>query len=514
MVDNEPIDFEGEGEEGGFDFERLRELWGFVKNAARRRYKLALVVFVGVASAGIGIAAVMPRSYEAEAKITSQRTTIGRIVNNDGDQETPGTAITQTIMRRENLVALVRDARLVDRFAETRPKPLQIKDRIMAKLFGPVSRDDMEKAMVGTLETKLSVKIGDDGIIDVTVDWSNAQIAYDLATLVQTNFLAAKYDNAINEINESISILDDHAKTELANVDTALDNFAKVVDERVVAPALAAAASASASARPPGAPPRAYAAFPRSPGAAPAAMSVDPEVAKALEEKRAQIKSLEESQQLQLTALRQQLSQDELTLTPMHPTIITLQQRIDALSQPSPELAHLRAEEQGLMAQIVPPRQAPAPSPPAGRPGGGPAPSFAPASAAADAGAPEAAASTPLPYAGNAPDGQVQLAQAKLDAAVRSYQDAVAKGDNARVELDLAHATFLHRYQVFSPAELPRKPKKATATLVGVASVFASILLALLIAAAADLGTGVVIEPWQVRRRLKLDVIGELDNPS
>lgn len=162
------------------------------------------------------------------------------------------------------------------------------------------------------------------------------------------------------------------------------------------------------------------------------------------------------------------------------------------------------------MAQIVPPRAAPAPTS-ALRPALGLSPSVS--ATGADAGA-EAPTAPPIAYGGNAPDGQVQLAQAKLDAAVRTYQDAVAKGDNARVELDLAHATFLHRYQVFTPAELPTKPKKATATIVGVASIFASILLALLIAAAADLGTGVVIEPWQVRRRLKLDVIGELDNPS
>jgi uncharacterized protein involved in exopolysaccharide biosynthesis len=516
MVDNEGIDLEEDGEGGGFDFERLAELWSFVKNAARRRFKLALAVFVVVATLGIGVAAVMPRKYSAELKLSQQRTSVTRsIVNGQQggapEEDTTTKSVAQMIMRRENLVALVRDAHLVDRFQETRPLPLKLKDKLMAKIFGAPSREDMEKAMVGTLETQLTVGVTDDGLVDIVVDWANPQIAYDIATLVQTNFLAARYDDDINAINESIAILDDHAKNELAIVDAALANYQKVVDERIVAPL--AAAAASSAGRPSGAAPaRVY--YQRTGGvAAPVALAVDPEVTKALEDKRAQIKALEDSQQRGLDALRQQLATATLTLTPMHPTVITLQQRIDALSQPSPELAKLQADEHALMAQIAGPHMAPsaapAPGPRSAVALGAPA-----GAAAADAGAPDTAALPPPIMAGNAPDGQVQLAQSKLEAAIRSYQDAIGRGDGARVQLDLAHATFQHRYQVFTPAEVPKKPKKATATIVGVASALASVLLALLAAAAADLGTGVVIEPWQVRRRLKLDIIGELDNPS
>jgi hypothetical protein len=36
------------------------------------------------------------------------------------------------------------------------------------------------------------------------------------------------------------------------------------------------------------------------------------------------------------------------------------------------------------------------------------------------------------------------------------------------------------------------------------------LLLAFLLAAAADLASGKIIEEWQIRRRLKLDVLGEI----
>jgi uncharacterized protein involved in exopolysaccharide biosynthesis len=510
MVDNgfndSDADASDTSEAEGFDVERARELWGFVMRATRRRSKLAFTTFVVVAALGLTIATTMPRTYTAEVKLLTQRTSAIRVLSNSNpgmeSVDNPTKNVAQMIMRRENIIALVRDAHLVERFDATRPAALRLKDRVMAKIFGPPSPEDMEKMMTGTLETKLDVTIADDGLVTISVDWSNPLIAFDLATLVQKNFLEARYDGDVAAINESIAILDEHTKNELAAVDLELEDFQKVVEARVVAPAVLAASAA----RPPGtgASPR-YAGVTRGLAPGSPAPIVDPEITKALEEKRLQIRALEDSQQRTSDALRQQLSQAQLTLTPMHPTVITLQQRLDAMSQPPPELVQLRAEEHALMAQIVPPpaRVAPATSVFAQRPSGG---------NDADASADEVP--TAAPAAIQAPDGPLQLAESKLAAAIRGYQEALARSDAARVELDIAQAAYKHRYTVFTPAELPRKPKKATAQIVGISSVLASVLLALVLAAAADLGTGLVLEPWQVRRRLKLDVIGELDNPS
>jgi hypothetical protein len=232
---------------------------------------------------------------------------------------------------------------------------------------------------------------------------------------------------------------------------------------------------------------------------------------KALEEKRAQIKALEEAQRVGLDTLRQQLVQAQLTLTPMHPTVIALQHRVDAMSEPSPELAALRREERGLMAELVAPRptepQSDSRSAPAVRP-------FR-AGATTDA-SPLASGSaplTPLTQSALDRDGPLQLAQSKLAAAIRASEDAMARIDAARVELDINRAAYKHRYTVVTPAELPKKPKKATAQLVGVGSVLGGALLAILLAALLDFVEGSILETWQVRRRLKLDVLGELDRP-
>jgi len=82
------------------------------------------------------------------------------------------------------------------------------------------------------------------------------------------------------------------------------------------------------------------------------------------------------------------------------------------------------------------------------------------------------------------------------------------------VELDITRTLYKHRYIVVTPAELPNKPKKATAQRIGVGSMVGAALLAIVLSALADLVGGLILESWQVRRRLKIEVLGELDRPS
>ncbi|MGH7271094.1 MAG: hypothetical protein ACREJ3_11750, partial [Polyangiaceae bacterium] len=237
--------------------------------------------------------------------------------------------------------------------------------------------------------------------------------------------------------------------------------------------------------------------------------AVDPNATRELEEKRLQIRAMEGDRQRELDAAREQLAQAQLTLTPMHPTVIALQQKVDALSQPSTALEQMKSEERAIMLQIVPA----APSASAHPAGVGFAARSVPlADVGAGADAPKPAAPQPAPSF--AEDGPMQLARSKLEATIRSYEDVMSRIDAANIELDITRTAFKYRYTVVTPAEVPKKPKKRTALIIGAGSVIGAALLALLLAAGADVGTGLILESWQVRRRLKLDVLGELDPPS
>ncbi len=492
-----------EGEAEGLDLEQIRELVGFVLRSARRRPKLAALTFAVSAALGLTIAATMPLTYNSQVTLLAQRGSAIRVLSsaNPGAMDSVDNPIKNVgtmIMRRDNLVALAKEANLVERFKAGRGHALKLKDRVVSLLFGPTSAEDMESNLVRTLEKKLEVTTDDPtSTVVISVDWSDPQVAYDLVTLVQKNFLEARYDSDVAMINESIRVLEEHAKTELEHVDAELDAYQKVVASRAVKPA----------AQPPTAA-RFYAA-PGPTGAAATAQLPDPDLTKALEEKRLEIQALEAGRQRTLEALQQQLAQAQLTLTPMHPTVIALQQQVEAVGRPSPELTELRNEERSLMAQIAPPR---APLPTKGVSALAVAALALPRPApSSDGGTSDSDALATLPTFNPDRDGPLQLAESRLAAAIRGYQDATYRVDAAHVELDITRASYKYRYTVVTPAELSTKPKKATAQLVGIGSFVGAALLAFLLAASADLFTGTILESWQVRRRLKLDTLAEFD---
>ena len=66
---------------------------------------------------------------------------------------------------------------------------------------------------------------------------------------------------------------------------------------------------------------------------------------------------------------------------------------------------------------------------------------------------------------------------------------------------------------LFKPAELPTKPKYPVRVILVFGGALLGLFLSIGVAAALDLASGRFIEPWQVRRRLALPVLGEVAGP-
>jgi len=514
-----------EGEEsdaGGFDFELVRNVIGFAFRAARRRSGLVSATFLCVATLGIAVSAALPPVYTAKVQLLAQRGSAIRMLSslNPGmdSVDSPTKNVPTTILRFDNLVSLAKEANLVRRFQSTRPPLLRLKDGLFARVFGAPSDEDMLSVMAFTLEKRLMVEVPDDSTVILSAEWSDPQVAYDLVTLVQRNFQEARYDSDVAVINDSIAVLEDRAKTSLERVDAELAAYRRVLADQAAAQrnSIAADRPAEVQAR------RMRFAPPVTAGSANAALAALATAQKAssdltdtLEDKRRRIKELEDEQQRTLDSLKQQLEQAKLTLTPMHPTVIALEQRIEAVTEPPAELTQLRTDVRSLMAQIVPS----VPPPPLAQPMVEPLQGRPPVAetSIADAGGADAdsdgglaAALVPL----GPQDGAIWLEQSKLNAAIHAYQDAMGRIDAARVELDVTSTAYKHRYVVINPAAVPHKPKKETARTVAVGAVVGGLLFAILLAAGIDLASGRILEPWQVRKQSRLDVLAEFDVAS
>jgi uncharacterized protein involved in exopolysaccharide biosynthesis len=493
-----------DGDEDEFDLDRLKEILGFVVRAPRRRKRLAVAALVLTLVIGFLTARYWPRSYTCETRILAQRNLVlpaldnpTRAVPHDADAPTKNAA--DSILKQDNLVAAVKQLDIIDRWEATRQPLLRVKDNI----FGGLSKkpeDERIRDMVGLLEKRLLVG-SDESSITIVIDWPDRDMAFEIVSYVEKNFLEARYDNNVNVILEAIQILEERAKPQAAEVDAALAELTKLEAERTQA----AMRAAGVSTAPPGPATTPRPAPPR-PAAATTPDESDSDAAQELQEVRRRIRALRDDRDRQIAEAQRQLTDARATLGPLHPTVVGLNEKLLQLQETPAELKELDARERALVAQLAGAKAAAAP----------PAPTPAPLAPRAPAPSPSATAPpTPPPglHLDLRDDSKTALARARLQTASTKYNELLSRMEAARIELEVTRAAFKYQYTVIRPPELPRRPSKPNAMLLYAGTVLLAIVLAFLLPGLVDLWRGRFIEAWQVERRLKLPILGDLTPP-
>jgi uncharacterized protein involved in exopolysaccharide biosynthesis len=80
----------------------------------------------------------------------------------------------------------------------------------------------------------------------------------------------------------------------------------------------------------------------------------------------------------------------------------------------------------------------------------------------------------------------------------------------ARIELQTARAAFKYRYTVVTPPQFPTRAAKPRIPILIAGGCLLAVILATFVAGALDLGTGRLMERWQVSRRLRLPIIAQV----
>jgi len=456
---------------------------GFVVGAVRRHARLAAAVFAIVLAATVIAFLALPRTYHTEVRLIAQRNLVMPALGNPHrtvpvDSDAPTRLAAETVMKRENLVSVIRETRLIEEWDRTRAPILKLKDRILRPVAGAPTEEDKLESLIWLLRKKAWVS-ADEGTVTIGIDWRDATTASRIVERMQQNFLEERHASEVSSIADAISILEGHAASVRGTIESATDEVRRLPDAptqttRLVVP----------RARPTPAP------EPNDP--ARASLEV------LLEGKQRAIADLEEFRARRRSQLETLLAEQKKTYGPSHPDIAQTQQSLQALSGESPQIAALRQEEVELEQQIR-------------RHGGE---ERAAATRAGDRAPAVVAASSPsVLRLEPAPEAPVSYPRSRLKSAIAEYEDLLGRLEGARIELDTARAAFKYRYGVISPAEVPKKPvSPVPATFLGMGLVLA---LALAVAAAvvADVGPGRIVEPWQVERFLGLEVLGEVPPP-
>lgn len=459
------------------DLEQLRHSLLFVLHAVRRRRPRVIWTFLFLVTLAGGVLWALPRSYHVDAQILAQRNTVMPALGNPSrkiplEADTPTRAAAETVMRRENLLGLMKQTDLMAGWQRERPPLHRLKDRITEAL-SPQSDEDRLNAMVGLLEKQLKVTTAESTIL-ISIDWPYPDQAFRLVDGALQNFLEQRHEAEVSTIAEAIAILEGHANSLREAIETSVEDIRRAKDPRAKVD--------------PDAPKTSI--FRRDP--AREAMKAEAGQLKvALDGKRRAINELEDFRRRRLAELQVELAQQRTVYADRHPNVEKLEQSISALQEDPPQLLALRDEERALQAdlsRLASSRGDPVPAPPAAPSETGPR----------------------RRSAGQLEDLGDEYARTRLRFAMEKYDVLLDRIDNARIELDTARAAFKYRYSIVRPPIAPKTPEKPKIPLLAMGAVLAAAILSILSAVVADLRSGRLLESWQVERLLGIPVLGEM----
>ena len=422
-------------------------------DAVRRRKALAALAFVAGLVATGGYLAVRAQSptYRVEARILAQRQQASPSVVRSVYMDLPTRSAWEIVHRRDNLIALARRAGLLPDVPGAAGDAKARGDSAAAATPDQDDEDPLE-GVVARLDERLLVTV-EEGTIAIRLDWDDPRQAYEIVQGAVENFLESRHLQEVSAIDEVLAVLSAKAGTLRRELE-----------------------GATADAR-------------RRPTMARGGTPTPPQASEELIRLRSQLESrqrglqeVEEVRRRRAAELQAQLDQARNTLSSAHPTVIGLRNDIESLTYDSPQIARLR-EEVRQARRAYQERLARE---------GFPSTPFA------------AAAPPPLDLGGREEDQRVRELRMQ-------YESLALQLQTAQVERDAARAAFKYRYDVIWPPRLPRDPVSPRPMRIFALGLLASLLLAILAAAAPDLLQGRIVQRWQVERLLGLEVLGEID---
>jgi uncharacterized protein involved in exopolysaccharide biosynthesis len=494
---------------------------GFACRAVLRHKVLMVVSFIMAFAMTVTATFLAPKTYDVEVKLLAQRSAIIASLSNPGraipyDADAPTRAAAEMILRRDNVISLIRQTDLINEWDRTRAPILRFADRVRAQILRhEPTLDDRLDNLVSQIEKRMAVTAGQsgDGLVKIDLAWPDAHSGYLLVEHAQQAFLAARQVAETQAIAEAITILERYAQSLSKDIQATLAELsrtqARVLSEYPAAPTPSNPTSIIERALQTPDPLASLAPASEDFAVDPLVLA-DPRLGRlrnTIAAKRGELGRLEEEQKRKLSDLEGQLSVARTIYTPNHPTVQSLQQNVSTLQRNSPQIMLLRNELDRLELQSD--EQAAAEAErliraELGRRGATPAPR-GPRSA------PVAAAPTPTPTTVTPRrDAVAEFATLRLRTELNQLRNVLERTDGARIELAVSQAAFKHRYSVVQPATEPGEQSFPDTRRVLIAGLLSSILFALISAVAADIMSDRILEPWQVQRQLGLLVLGRV----
>jgi uncharacterized protein involved in exopolysaccharide biosynthesis len=459
-----------------FVLANLRVAAGFPWRSFLRHRRLALLLLSGLLALVTLAIAVTPRHYIIKTRFFAEKNFVMPGLSNPKralptEADSPTRLAAEAVMKRTNLMEIIRQTKLMEQWDELRSPLGKVKDAVMEVVRGPMTETDRFEAMLGFVEKRLWVDAA-DGTVLIGIDWPDPAIGYRIVQTAQQNFFEQRHASEIALIGESIGIIEGHVASSQTSIQEALAQINAAQPKRSAAPAA-----------------------PRLPVALTGAAPVSPAVAAMQSELRTTqqaIADITTSRSQRLGAAQARLAELRGQYGSAHPDVGAAEENIRALDQPSTQLAELHVKETSLLQRLGPNLNRTA------------ATSLEPTFAR------EALERLTRPAVDSQEAPEVTFAKSRLKIATTAYEVLLDRLEGAMIELETARAAFKYRYSIITPARIPKEAEKPRIPLLIIGGIILSILATLFTVVMLDFGSGRVIEPWQVDRQLGLPVLAEV----
>lgn len=404
----------------------------FVLTAVRRRWLVVAALVVLFSGAAVGASLVLPRTYSGETRILAKRNYNMSAIAAPRravppSAEAPAGSAAELILQHDALLAVVRQARLVERWESNAPPLARGKQALRERLKGPLGPQEMEEAILGMLRQRIRVGVDQNEIVSIRVSWWDPDDVLAILDASVEGFLSARQRLDVETIEETEAILQRTADEVRVSLEQRLEDFrlarARAVDGTVTR--VAATRSTAAEIQ---------------------------QLRVELQARQRFRQELERQRNMRISDLQLEIAEQSAVLGDRHPDQVASRDALGRLMEDDGGVEQARAMEEELERSI--------------------------SALGGDAsGLTGTVAGSDFMDAGASPDEDASVIYARtlLRIDADDYQDMVTRLKNARVELETARAAFAFRYSVTRPAERPRKPDAPNVPFVVVGGVLAGL---------------------------------------
>lgn len=205
---------------------RTARLWaGFFIASVRRHWRRAAVGFVAVLTATMFFVMSSEKAFAADTLIVTRPNLVAPSIVNPSrtvpqEADDPTRNAEEIVLRDENLLKIVEQAKLVDLWNRNEPKLAKMKRKFFEAIFGAnpdpaVKRDQLRNL----LRASISVETSEKESVRISVSWNDPDQAAAIADAAMKNFLEDRERIDVGPLEEALSTAQAYADEANRNVE-------------------------------------------------------------------------------------------------------------------------------------------------------------------------------------------------------------------------------------------------------------------------------------------------------